>query len=176
MATPDVHLGGKLPSIPLDVLFRHLPVGICVLDDQLRVHYFNPLYALYLKRYLDLEPDAVLGRPWQEVIPLGAEIRGQLRWLRAEGRAFKADEVPIRREGHPSSYWDVTVAPIPLGAGTGLLISTVDATERVLSQKNLRKSRDQTRSILRTMAEGLLVVDASGTIVNATLQASEKLG
>lgn len=176
MATPDVQLGGKLPSIPLDLLFKQLPVGICLLDDQLRIHYVNPRYAQYLKRYFDLDPEAVLGRPWLDVMPLGSEVRGQLRWLRAEGRAFKADEIPIGRPGMPTSYWDLTVAPFEMDAMTGLLISTVDATDRVLAQQNLRRSRDQMTSILRTMAEGVLVVDGKGVIVNASLQASAMLG
>ena len=176
MATPDVHLGGKLPSIPLDQLFKELPVGICVLDDQLRIHYLNPLYGAYLKRYLALDPDAMLGRPWLEVIPIASDIRRQLRWLRSEGRAFKADELPVGNGQLPTSYWDVTVAPIALGEGKGLLISTVDATERVRSQRQLRQHRDQMSAILHHMAEGLLVVDASGTIVNASLQAAELLG
>jgi len=176
MATPDVHLGGKLPSIPLDVLFRQLPVGICVLDGQFRIHYLNPRYIDYLKHYLDLTPDEVLGRPWQEVVPLGSEFRSQLRWLRSEGRAFTADEVPVGRPGLVTSYWDVTVAPITMGDENGILISTVDATERVRSQRHLRKSRDQMSSILRSMAEGLLVVDGNGRIVNASDKASEMLG
>lgn len=176
MATPNVHLGGKLPSIPLELLFKQLPVGICLLDAQLRIHYLNPVYAGYLERYLGLSPEAALGRPWLDLIPLGPEIRQQFRWLHTEGRAYKADALPISRPGRPPSYWDITLAPIEFGGETGLLISTVDVTSRVTAEQTLRKNQEQIHAILRHMAEGLLVIDEKGTIIQASVRASELLG
>lgn len=160
---PDVHLGGELPSIPLDLLFKQLPVGICILDEQQRIHYLNPLYAKYLQRYLGVDAQTVLGRPWLEVVPIARELRTQLRWLRVEGRSFHAEEIPIGHEGQPTSYWDVSVGPISLGETMGLLISTVDATERVTSRLNIRQQLEEhvearTRE-LRTAIEDLRHLD-----------------
>ncbi len=176
MATPDVHLGGTLPSISLELLFNELPVGICLLDDQLRIHYINPVYAAYLKRYLSLEPEAAMGRPWLEVVPIGPHLRRKLYWLHEEGRSYKADEVPICREGRPCSYWDLTLAPVTFGESKGLILSTIDATERVRTEQALRRQRDQNVAILRDMAEGLLVLDEQGRIHDASLHAAELLG
>ncbi len=163
MATPDVHLGGKLPAIPLDLLFKQLPVGICILDEQLRIHYLNPLYAKYLQQYLGVDPTTVVGRPWLEVMPLGPELRTQLRWLRTEGRSYHADEIPVGGNGKPISYWDVSLAPISLGETMGLLIASVDATERVTSRMDHRQKleeevEERTRE-LRTAIEDLRHLD-----------------
>jgi PAS domain S-box-containing protein len=176
MATPDVHLGGTLPSISLDLLFNELPVGICLLDDQLRIHYINPVYAAYLKRYLSLDPGTVIGRPWLEVVPIGPHLRRKFFWLHEEGRSYKADEVPICREGRPCSYWDLTLAPVTFGDKKGLILSTIDASERVRTEQALRRQRDQNVAILRDMAEGLLVLDEHGSIRDASLRAAELLG
>lgn len=176
MASPDVHLGGKLPSIPLEELFKQLPLGICILDAQLRIHYLNPRYADYLRHYLSLDPKTIIGRPWLEIVPLSAEVRRQIRWLFQEGQPSRADELPIGREDQPKSYWDVYFAPIDLGGSRGLLLSTKDATERVLAQRKVRLQRDQIAAILRTMAEGLLVIGPDGKIANASECAAELLG
>lgn len=175
MPTPDLHLERNLPSLPLDMLFRQLPVGICILDHRQAIHYLNPVYQDYLRRYLKLDASAALGRNWLELIPVSSETRRKIRRVYAEGRSYRADALPVRR-GRVQTYWDVTLAPITLDGSRGVLISTLDVTDRVQAQRRLRRQRDQLSSVLQSMAEGLIVIDETGTIVNANYRASELLG
>jgi PAS domain S-box-containing protein len=122
----------------------------------------------YLPILGDKHPWA-LGLPFREVWP---EVQTQLRPLHeailsGQRRAFFAEDLLLRIQRHGAEYEDarftISYSPIPdssvpTGVG-GVLITAVETTNRVLTEKALRSSEERSRSAMMLGRMGSWEVD-----------------
>jgi PAS domain S-box-containing protein len=131
----------------LEVLFAHAPVGIALLDGDLRVVRVND-------RLAELTQPPVAGRPASELLP-----------------SLAADAARVARTGTPLSdmqvaaagrHWVASYWPVP-GGGVGIVL--IDVTERRAAERALRAQTDRYEALLLALSdagEGLVVLDKDG--------------
>ncbi|MDX1416034.1 MAG: histidine kinase [Candidatus Promineifilaceae bacterium] len=122
------------------ILFDHMPMGIAILDRDYRVRRYNPTWddfsALYAPpsgaplapgvRYFDHLPDTE------------AAIKPMFDRALA-GETVRENNVRLASEGIVT-YWDVVLAPLSEGDQVdGILIVSIDVTERVRLRKDLEQ-------------------------------------
>ena len=151
----------------LDVIFEHVPVGLALLDTELRYVRVNELLAeingvpaadhigLTIRQVLpDLSPSvaADVARVAQTGIPLSeVEVSG---------------ETPAR-PGVPrhwlASYWPVRHAGSSEISGVGIVV--MEVTERRAAERALREQTDRYESLLEALSEvgeGMVVLEQQG--------------
>jgi PAS domain S-box-containing protein len=117
------------------------------------------------------------GRPVREVI--GEDVYAVAEpWLR---RAYAGETVTYEREAivdGRARHQEVTYVPDLAGDGAvrGIYSLTYDVTERVQRRAAIRASEARLRGVIAAMAEGLIVQDRSGQIVDANAAAEAMLG
>ncbi|MEE4195589.1 MAG: histidine kinase [Anaerolineae bacterium] len=172
----------------LEMLFDRMPMGVYILDKELRIMLYNPTWEEYvsqytasdakpLKRgvyYFDLFPGSEPStyEKYQRVLQ-GETIRGQ-------GQRFETHGV--------ISYWDIALAPIYIqDEVVGILVVTTDANERTLLRQNLeqrvaertaeterrRKVAESMRDIIRMINTNLPLEDF---LDQAVILAAEQMG
>lgn len=162
--TPDPALGRQLNL--LETLFERMPMGIVILDPDLRIRRFNPTWAGFVSRYTPFPATQVV--PGTHLFDL---IPGNQTTLEPIFQRVLAGEI-VRQEAFPLqgddfiSYWDAVITPLVEDDRVmGILHVTTDATERVQAEIALRESqrtleqrvRQRTQEIERRqqVAEGL---------------------
>ncbi len=138
--SPDPALGRQLNL--LETLFDRMPMGIVILDPDLRVRRFNPTWAGFVSRYTALPPTQVF--PGANLFDL---IPGNHKNLEPIFRRVLAGEI-VRQEAFAVqvddfvSYWDAVITPlVEEGRVQGILHVITDATERVQAETALRESQ-----------------------------------
>jgi PAS domain-containing protein len=116
------------------VLFGRMPMGLLILDRELRVRHCNPTWANFIARYTkrpvsDVRPgvrlfDLVPGTE-EKLLPLFERaLAGET--IQTKGQYLKSDD-------GVGSYWDAAIVPlVEDGVVTGLIDIVIDATDRVL--------------------------------------------
>ena len=104
-----------------------------------------------------------VSREWAAAIAAGREWSGRFRYLRPDGEVSWVDvaAVAVRDAGGEVSRWHGSVT---------------DVTDMVLSQSRLAESEQRYRSVVATMAEGVVLQDPAGRIVTANEAACSLLG
>ena len=136
----------------LEILFERMPMGIVVLDRDLRVRRFNPTWAEFLARYTPATSDPVVpGAHYFDLNP-GTEDDLMPVFERVlAGETIHLDSFPIH-SGDVVSYWDAVLSPlVEEDEVVGFLNVITDATERRTAEKALEESQ----RILSTLISNL---------------------
>jgi signal transduction histidine kinase/PAS domain-containing protein len=122
----------------LEVLFERMPMGIVILDRDLRMRRFNPTWAEFVDRYSPVSVSQVLpGVSFFDLVP-GAEaaVKPIFKQILA-GETVRQEGFRLK-VGNIVSYWDAVITPlIENGQVVGIVHVTTDATERVLAHQEL---------------------------------------
>jgi PAS domain S-box-containing protein len=135
---PDPALGRQLNL--LETIFDRMPMGIAILDGDLRVRRFNPTWAGFVARYTSRAVSkAVPGVCFLDLVPGSeAEVMSVFRQVLA-GETVQQESFCLKVEGIVS-YWDAVLTPLFEGGEVaGILHVSVDATDRVLAQQQLEE-------------------------------------
>lgn len=101
----------------LDLVVQNVPVGIAILDGELRFRQVNK----YLAGMHDLTPEQMLGRRLGDVLPdLTPMVRDVIRALRQTGRHVTCTRLRISDLPPPndSAEWNIDWYPLPGGDGS----------------------------------------------------------
>ncbi len=152
----------------------HAPAAVAMFDREMR-------YLVVSERWRQdygLTDRDIIGRSHYEIFP---EIPA--RWKEIHRRCLAgATEVneadPFDRADGRRQWLNWRVQPWhePDGAIGGLVMFTADITEQIRIREELRVSREQLATIFASMAEGLVLQDASGRIMNCNPAAERILG
>jgi len=127
----------------LEVMQRHAPVGIALLDQQGQISELNPAMAELLGR----EPDDLLGQPWEAFCSHRAAVdQPSCQQLRT-ANGWRHVEVVCRPcTGGPNLH------------GKGLVIQALDCQQRIEDQTRLQSQQTRLQQTLRTSLMGSFLV------------------
>ncbi|WP_172450706.1 GAF domain-containing protein [Candidatus Chloroploca asiatica] len=130
----------------LEIFFDQMPMGIALLDCDLRLRRFNPTLIEFVRRYSSLPTEQVRqGTSFLDLLP-GNEASARAIFLRAlAGETVYQEAFPLTINGRVS-YWDSVSAPLYHEATlVGIVHVTTSVTERVLAEHELQKTLDRLR-------------------------------
>lgn len=161
----------------LDVLFDQMPIGMALVDRNLTLVRVNSTWSAFMERYAPLAtPEVAAGTALFALFPDERE-----RFLPGLERAFSGevirhDALIMQRDGI-TSYWDVVVTPQRQnGDIRTLLIVVTDASDRVFANRLLEEKEALYRGIFEATSEGVIILAASGRIVEANPAACAMYG
>ncbi|MBB4285928.1 PAS domain-containing protein [Roseospira goensis] len=160
----------------LDRVFEQSLVGLAFLDRQGRFLRVNDVYAgkLGLPRwafegqaYADVNTDHALSATLRDVLETGVPVRSRGRPRQPHGD----DDQEV-------TYWDVLMQPIrdDRGMVNGVLVATVDATDRELATQALRDSEQRYRLLAANASDLITTHDLDGVCTFASPAAHPVLG
>lgn len=160
----------------LEMLFDRMPMGIYILDRELRILHYNPTWEEFASQYSapDAEP-LVRGMNYFDLFP-GSEPSTLQKYQRVlQGETIRGEGERFETHG-VVSYWDIALAPIYNDEEViGILVVTTDANERTLLRQNLEErvsKRTQELERRRAVAESMRDII---TMINTNLPLEEFL-
>jgi PAS domain S-box-containing protein len=148
--TPDPALGRQLNL--LEILFDHMPMGIVILDRDLRVRRFNPTWAEFITRYTLASTGSVVPGAYYFDLDPGTEEQVMPVFERVLAGEVVYQESFATPSQQGTSYWDAVLSPlIEAGEVVGIVYVTTDVTERHRAQEALVESQ----RILSTLISNL---------------------
>jgi PAS domain S-box-containing protein len=149
----------------LDVVFAHAPVGIALLDRDLRLLRVNDRLA----EIAGVPAAAHRGRTLEELLPdLPASVREDAARVARTGTSLSEVEISGAERRWIASYWPVRRTPGGPPVGVGLVLA--DVTERRAAERALRAQTDRYEALLLALSEageGLVVLESDGRCVYA---------
>ncbi len=164
---PDPGLSRQLSL--LATLFENMPMGIAILDREFRIQRYNPTWDEYSANYAPSSGVPLAqGVCYFDHLP-GTQSTIQPLFERTlAGETIRQNDVRLV-SGGIVTYWDVTLVPlVENDAVRGILIVSIDATERA----NLRQNLEQ-RVTARTQELKMLLDIAAAA--NSSLNLDEML-
>jgi PAS domain S-box-containing protein len=143
----------------LEVAFGHAPVGVAVLDRDLR-------FARVNDRFAELAAVPAAGHQGRTIAELLPDLAGTLQEDAARVLATGAPVSDVEF-GHGDRRWVVSYWPVP-PAGVGVVM--IDMTERRAAERALREQTDRYEALLAALSdvgEGLVVLELDGRCVYA---------
>jgi signal transduction histidine kinase len=137
-----------------ELLFDRMPMGVAVFDCEMRLRRCNPTWASFVEQYTPAAADQIVhGVRLFDLVPeIEPGLAPALVPLLA-GETLRAEAARLEIGGIVS-YWDVVLAPlIEHGEVTGVLLITIDATERVLAYQLLEQRVAERTRELETLLE-----------------------
>lgn len=153
-------------SAGLAGLIDQAPIGIALLDDELRYQYINP----HLAAINGQPPAAHIGRTIREVLPAFAdELETIYREVFATGVPLVDRELAGESPASPGvpRTWQISYVPVRGADGTALGggVFATDITEQRQAERSLADEHQQLDTILQTLDEAVLAVRPDGVIV-----------
>jgi diguanylate cyclase (GGDEF)-like protein/PAS domain S-box-containing protein len=170
----DRHAEAAADRERLQYLLDGTPVGIFETDADGRRTYVNLRW-----RELTGAPVDVEGQDWSGVLHPADRERVAAEWQRALERreAYSGRYRYLRPDG--TVRWvdtNTTAIRNPDGTVNRWLGSVTDATEQVEASLQLRASERRYRSVVATMAEGVILQDSEGRLLTSNQAASRIMG
>ncbi len=161
----------------LEGVYDSLPVGMCILDPEMRVAMIN----VSLAAMFGSSAAEIAGRPLGEVVPAFAHRIEQIsRSVVESGRPrFGVElESPPGTYGGPARTWISHYLPVPDSEGktVGVNIVLQNITELKETLSALRDSEERYRLLHDTMNQGVLEFDQGNRVVAANPAAEEITG
>ncbi|MFW9914765.1 MAG: PAS domain S-box protein [Candidatus Thorarchaeota archaeon] len=179
MTLPDMNLKGITPevsSLILETILDNMTDGLIVASPEGKITQANPA----LERMLNYQKGELIGKHISELHPPNELPKlGQIDQMRkdqlSKGIPFgsKYELAFIRKDGR---IIDTLVGGAPLVGSDGEFLGTfgivTDITQQKIQQRKLRESYELNEMILRTMGEGLWLVDENDRtiMVNRALE------
>lgn len=140
----------------LDVLFDDPSVGRCLVAPDGTILRANSEWL----RSTGLRTEDAIGADMIALLPEG---RDAALAQHARARAGHTVQVPryARRIDGRETWWDGSVAPIPMEGGTGLLVTARDAAART-ALDDLQESEDRFRAVFESAFDAVFLSDPSG--------------
>ena len=150
----------------IESLLAHAPIGIALLDTELRYQHINAHMATINKR----TPADHLGRTIREVLPsIAAELEARFGQVLATGEPLLNLEATYAYPSEPTvSYsWQTSYFPVRDAAGglVGVGAVMLDITARRQAEQALSAEHQQLTAIVNTLHEGVIAVRPDGAIV-----------
>ncbi len=143
-------MGGSVEGLDLlGMLFDRTPVGMAIIDRDLRLVRFNQTWAGFVKQYTLTPPARIAtGAHLFDLIPDNEASMMPVFERVWQGHTVRVDALETISSGIVS-YWDVVFTPIAEGDQVvGVVEMTVDATERVMAHRLLeQRVEERTREI-----------------------------
>ncbi|MCX6233340.1 MAG: PAS domain S-box protein [Bacteroidetes bacterium] len=145
----------------LRVLFDQLPIGVSLLDQNRKMIYANPA----LEKILAISRDDLLKDKYQSrryIRPDGTSMPPEEY---ASIRAFQEQqpvhdvEIGVITESGQTIWTSVSAAPFPV-ASKGVVLATIDITERKRVEEALQQSEVRFRELFNRMSSGVAVYEA----------------
>ncbi len=132
--------GSMGPYTLSDLLFERMPMGIAILDRELRIQRFNPTWGEFAARYAPRSGARLApGVAYFDHLPGTEDVVLPLFERALAGEVVREESVRLESDGIVT-YWDVVLAPLnEYGERAGILNVAVDVTERVELQRNLEQ-------------------------------------
>ena len=149
----------------LNSLLTHAPIGIALLDTDLRVQHINP----YLATLNGYPADRQLGYTLSEVVPiLASKIDRYFLEVLATGEPLLDIELVGSPQATPNQprTWRTSYFPVRTGTGEILGVGTlvIDITAQRQLEQNLQLEHQQLETILQTLDAGVMAFTPAGTV------------
>jgi PAS domain S-box-containing protein len=160
----------------LESLLAHVPLGIALMDTELRYQHVNA----HLAAINGLPRAAHLGRTLRDLLPALADVADPLqRAVLATGQPQVDQEIvgetpadPGRTRTWRASYFPVHTGTTLIGAG----VVVTDITEQRQAEQALHAEHQRLQTILTTLDEGVVALNPDGTVALANPAARRTLG
>ena len=141
----------KLNELPIntylqDKIFERMPMGLVVLDKELRIRRFNPQWLEFGIKHFHLhQEEVIIGTAYYQLMPkLEFQTRSFFEKV-LQGETIKQSSVPITID-NITTYWDTVLMPLEeKGEITGIMQVVTDRTEDVRAQIRLTQTLESLR-------------------------------
>jgi two-component system nitrate/nitrite sensor histidine kinase NarX len=169
----------EVRSVLIDVLFERMPVGIAIIDRELKLAQCNTAWLHFVERYAPLSIDLAQVRPGVKLFDLFPRAKRRFSNYFDEafgGKVVREEAVRLEHEGIVS-YWDMMLTPLARdGAVSGVVNIVIDASDRVFAYRMLEEREAQYRSIFEASSDGLIIQKLNGAIIESNPAACELYG
>lgn len=130
----------------LDGITNHAPIGLCTIDQDLRVTWSNMTFLQFLQK-----PEGLVlnGEPYAKLVP-NADALGVLAAINRVLQTGKQEDLaelrPLRPKDQPIVYWTITITPFRTRKQPEqpqILLAMADVTASVLMKQELQRHHDQ---------------------------------
>ncbi len=157
----------------LDSLPEHV---VTMRGEELVYDFANEAFLTFAKK----ERSELVGRRVNDVWPVPDEHMAMLRRVYSTGEPFFGEEAPVEYPAEPGrfGFFDFSVRPRRdlEGKIVGILVYSLDVTEKVKARQELAKSEERYRILFETATLGIVYQDADAAIIDANPAAERILG
>lgn len=146
----------------LEMLFERMPMGVAVLDRQLRIQRYNPTWGEFAARYAPQAGVALApGVGYFEHLP-GSESLVQPLFERALAGEIVRENAVRLEAGGITTFWDIVLAPlVENGETIGILNMAVDVTEQMQLRKDLEQRVEERTQELKILLDVAAAANSS---------------
>jgi signal transduction histidine kinase/PAS domain-containing protein len=142
---PDPFLSQQINL--LELLFDRMPMGIVILDTDLRLRRVNPTWANFVRQYTQMPVEAVVpGAYLIDLIPQSYDTVEPIMRRVLQGETIHEPALKLVNDGIVS-YWNTVLTPLMVdGKVSGVLDVTTDVTCQIQAEQDLKHALDELRS------------------------------
>ena len=147
-------------------VFDELPVGIAIIDPDLRLRDCNPIWVTFVETFTETTSnDIVPGRTLWEISPATADYLEPLLRRVLKGEKIRRDGIRLEKGGLVT-YWDLFFEPLYEGGEiTGVIDITTEATSRVRSAQLAAEREATFRQIFEATSDAVIITDPETSLV-----------